>query len=279
MYVVEFTNLEQQRIGREAAAMLASKLAERTAFIDAHAASKAECADSKHDGWLLKVELNRRDPEATGDLHDVGFHLQLDRPGGELAAKMFWTLFRKAGAELDVAFKVPGFIRDLKDSVGGDGADFDLLVAKLLVKLPIESVASFNKDPTFGPFWRIESHTHEQLCMREGSELIVKSKLSGSNRKVITEVVEPDDWQEKIRSEPTEQKMITTLNELSQNQVQVMAIYVGRYVLLTNCTPPRRKNRACEEDRHAPNEANAHDQCGFGRVAADHLHDASPGGA
>jgi len=246
MYTVEFDDDDKRRIELKAASIVTAKLVKRTAFIDARALpveEGKECKERTPDGWLLKVDLNRRDPDASGDLHDIGFHLQLRSPQGDDSDNFFWALFRKAGSELDVSFQVPGFIDQISRSLDGDGANFDRLVEQLLVRLPVPSTASFDNSGLFGPSWRLESHTYEQLCMRENSELVFESEFKGyaSAREVYTVVRKPrgDEWHLKnITSEPSarnDDRMLKVLKDISKDDVQVVAVYVGKYVQLGSC--------------------------------------------
>ena len=240
-YAVEFTQDKQDQLEREAAALFGRKLAERTAFLDAQAAVSETC-EANPGQWLLRVELNRT-AGAQGSTPEVGFHISLQGSNAD-DAKVYWV-FRETGRTFQVDYKVPAFIRQLSKAL--DRADFDELVAELLSQVPVSHQAAMYRDAIFGAVgWELTEHTHEDLCIAEDSELVMESQFgtgaAGSTRKVYTIVTKRGggEWRSlNIRSEVSEARnparIRTALEDMTDTDVQVLAVYVEKYMLLRQC--------------------------------------------
>lgn len=232
-YLKQFSLEQEQTIGNQVAEILATKLAAKSAFLGFYPNMDAD--------WTLQVELDRKDPGARGEFHEVGFRLRLDGPGTDPQKEAYWK-FRTIDEFYDVDFRVDVFLRQL-DRALEEEADYDFLIQEVLRQVPVAHEAEMSKD-IFGIKWKLSNLSHLDLCMSVESELIVESKIltDGSVRKVYTKVIEPGEpnWETlqitcEMLSEKNEERIRRALEQLAKENVRVKAIYVQKYVLLRQC--------------------------------------------
>lgn len=244
-YVVEFSKQEKAELDRKAASSLARRLASRLAFLDALPMDIRDCKTEDDDVWLLRVELNRKDQNAQGDLQEVGFHLQLQGKDTDDSKKVYWV-FRDKTKMFNVEYKVPVFLRQISEAL--DKADFDHLVHELLSQLPVSTDATLFKDDIFGSVgWKLTQHTHEDLCMNEASILVVRGEFRGSTtskvKNVYTKVTRQagNTWRSRnIHSEVSdhrndEQFRRALIDRFTDANIEILAVSVDKYVQLRQC--------------------------------------------
>lgn len=244
-YAVEFSADSKKEVERGAASSLADKLAERVSFLAPRPTRSGDCTKDSADAWLLKAELNRKDPKARGDLQEVGFHLSLAGPDADETKTVYW-LFREMSQMYAVDYKpTAAFIQQISEAI--DGADFGPLVSELLSQMPISKTATLYKDDTFHVVgWELAGFTHEDLCMNESSELVVEGEFVSATPprvlKIYTSVIRPGGdkwWSLRIRSEVSPQKNEESLRQalqgMTNQDVHILAVFVDKYVQLRQC--------------------------------------------
>ena len=238
-YRVEFSDDQEKAIEDKAAQILAARLSERSGFL----AFQPEAGSADTGTWLLTAELNRKDPNAHGDLHEVGFHLVLSGPGLDPTKTAYWT-FRSVNRFNDVVFKVDVFLEEIDRTL--QNTDYEELIQESLSQIPVAHSAELYRN-FMGVGWKLRDHSHEDLCMRDESELLIESHLRANGdvvvRKVntIVEKGSGDDWRSmnikcRVSEAKNEQRLRNALEQLAQEKIEVKAVYVQKYVLLQQCT-------------------------------------------
>ena len=224
--------------------LLAGKLAREVAFFNPKPLSSQDCQAVDPQSWRLSVQFDRTDPGASGATHGVGFHLTFQGPGTDEGRTVYWP-FRVAGKERQFTAEIEAFLRELDEAL--DKRKSGQLVADLMVQLPVATEATLHKDPVFGPAWEVTSHTHQDLCLSEKSELVVISRLNSGGsvtvREIFATVTRPGGqtwWAENIRgevaaSEKNKAPIVRALNDLPEGHVEAVAIHIEKYVLLRQC--------------------------------------------
>jgi hypothetical protein len=237
-YLVEFSDDQENVIEKKAAQILAARLSERSGFLE----FQPRTGRVDVCKWRLTAQLNRKDPMARGDLHEVGFHLVLSGPELDPTKTAYWT-FRTINRFNDVVFKVDVFLEEIDRTL--QNADYDGLIRESLSQIPVAHSAELYRN-FMGVGWKLSDHNHEDLCMRDESELLIESHLKADGdvivRKVntIVEKGSGDNWRNmnikcRVSEAKNEQRLLKALEQLAQEKIEVKAVYVQRYVLLQQC--------------------------------------------